>query len=44
MLDSDDSVLEGLGKNGQTKVSAEFSIDAMVKKMESLYQTCIDEN
>lgn len=44
MLDSDDSVLEGLGKNGQTKVSAEFSINVMVKKMESLYQTCIDEN
>ena len=44
MLDSEDSVLEGLGKNGQTKISAEFSINAMVKKMELLYQTCIDEN
>jgi len=44
MLDSDDSVLEDLGKKGQTKVSGEFSIDAMVQKMESLYQTCIDED
>jgi glycosyltransferase involved in cell wall biosynthesis len=44
MLDSEDSVLEGLGKKGQTKISAEFSINAMVKKMELLYQTCIDEN
>jgi len=42
MLSADDSMLEHFGGRGRAIALDEFSIDAMVNKMELLYRSCID--
>lgn len=43
VLSTNDSILDTLGRNARTKILDNFSIDTMVEKFETLYQSCIDE-